>query len=100
MDPGAGRWAGGFRALLPSRAGIRRARLPGPFDLIFVDEAHEYDFVVRDTQNALRNLAPNGTIVWHDYGQIPDVSRAVDELPRELGCHAITGTRLAVTTAS
>jgi hypothetical protein len=43
-------------------------------------------------------MKPGGLIVWHDYGMIEDVSRAVDEWSRETGISVsiVTGTRLAV----
>lgn len=70
--------------------------LPGPFDLILVDGCHHYPYVQRDTAQALDNLASGGCILWHDYGMIEDVSRAVDEIGDRIPLHAIRGTRFAV----
>lgn len=73
--------------------------LGGPFDLIFIDGAHHYDFVARDTENARAHVSARGAIVWHDYAIFEDVSRIVDETARdakELKVYAIEGTRLAV----
>lgn len=67
-----------------------------PFDLVFIDGAHTYDYVCSDTRNALRVLRPGGTLVWHDYGMLEDVSRLVDETAARIRVHAIRGTRLAV----
>lgn len=67
----------------------------GPFDMIFIDGCHEYSFVISDSLNALKVIAPGGTIFWHDYGQFPDVSKAVDELAKNHPIKIITGTRLA-----
>src|ERR1035438_9087588 len=67
----------------------------GPFDLIFIDGCHKYHFVISDSLNAIKQLCPGGTIFWHDYGQFPDVSKAVDELARQHPIKIITGTRLA-----
>jgi len=67
----------------------------GPFDMIFVDACHEYPYVKSDSINAVTHVRPGGTVLWHDYGFIPDVSRAVDEMAREYPITAITGTRLA-----
>lgn len=67
-----------------------------PFDLVFIDGAHTYDYVRSDTRNALRVLRPGGTLVWHDYGMLEDVSRLVDETAAHIRVHAIQGTRLAV----
>ena len=66
-----------------------------PFDMILIDGCHTYSYVKSDSANALRHLRPGGILIWHDYGFIPDVSRAVDELAREYPISAITGTRLA-----
>jgi predicted O-methyltransferase YrrM len=47
---------------------------PGhPFDLIFIDGDHHYDFVRRDTENIFRHLVhERSVVVWHDYGYHPD----------------------------
>jgi SAM-dependent methyltransferase len=37
-----------------------------PFDIVFVDGLHICDQAVRDADNALRCLAPGGTIIMHD----------------------------------
>jgi predicted O-methyltransferase YrrM len=68
----------------------------GPFDFILIDGCHSYEYAVSDTRNALRVLRPGGAIVWHDYGMLEDVSRAVDECSRRIKARAIQGTRLAV----
>jgi predicted O-methyltransferase YrrM len=70
--------------------------LGGPFDLIFIDGCHAYDYVRSDTANARRHLVPGGLLVWHDYGMIEDVSRAVDEVTGLKLLTAIRGTRLAI----
>lgn len=36
------------------------------FDFIFVDGDHAYEQVKKDTENAMRFLAPGGVIAWHD----------------------------------
>ena len=36
------------------------------FDLVFIDGDHHHSQVKRDVDNALRRLAPDGTIVMHD----------------------------------
>ncbi len=58
----------------------------GQMDLVFIDAGHEYEFVKSDTDRALELIRPAkdgqgaGVIVWHDFGQIPGVTRAVEEL--------------------
>jgi len=68
----------------------------GPFDFILIDGCHTYEYAVSDTSNALRVLRPGGAIVWHDYGMLEDVSRAVDEVADRIRVRVIQGTRLAV----
>jgi len=70
--------------------------LGGPFDLIFIDGGHDFECVMRDSENALRNLAPGGAIFWHDYGFILDVSQAIDSIKAPGPIYALLGTRLAV----
>jgi SAM-dependent methyltransferase len=59
----------------------------GNFDLIFIDGDHRYDAVTNDIQHALRLLAPDGLIAFHDYRseREPGVTRAVDKLIAEGG---------------
>lgn len=121
-------WAGGFEIHVPemmnnvtdrSRVGIQYresayadrvtqvfgdsakldyATLPGPFDLAFIDGCHFYDYVKVDTANCQRHMKPGGVIIWHDYGMLLDVSRAVDEWSKETGLpvSVVVGTRLAI----
>jgi predicted O-methyltransferase YrrM len=53
----------------------------GQMDLIFIDAGHAYEFVKNDTQRALEMVKrDSGVIIWHDFGQIPGVTRAVEAL--------------------
>ena len=65
------------------------AYLYPPFDMIFVDGAHDYESVKRDIDNAQELLVPGGTLAFHDYRRSPGehdgrwdegVTIAVDEL--------------------
>jgi predicted O-methyltransferase YrrM len=85
-----------IRQVLGDSAKVDWKELHPPFDLIFIDGCHYRDYVKADTENALRNIRPGGVIVWHDYGDIKDVSRVVDETARQLTVRVIRGTRLAV----
>lgn len=49
------------------------------FNFIYIDGAHEYSQVKRDIENALKYIAPGGTIAGHDY-YYGDVNKAVHEL--------------------
>jgi predicted O-methyltransferase YrrM len=50
---------------------------PGhPFDLIFIDGDHHYDFVKNDTGKVFKHLVhEHSVVVWHDYGFHPDQVR-------------------------
>lgn len=52
------------------------------YDLIFIDGAHDYESVVADIAKAIKFLAPDGLIAFHDYKQPchPGVERAVDDI--------------------
>lgn len=67
----------------------------GPFDLILVDGCHSYPYVKSDGLNAIRQIKPGGVVLWHDYGQFPEVSRAVDEIAETHRMCALIGTRFA-----
>jgi len=77
-------------------AKIDYSKLDGPFDLAFIDGCHFYEYVKKDTKNVLDYISKGGTIIWHDYGMLEDVSRAVDELPEDMNIKVVSGTRLAI----
>ncbi len=62
----------------------------------FIDGCHYREYVKADTENALRNIRAGGVVVWHDYGDIKDVSRVVDGSARRITVRVVRGTRLAV----
>jgi len=70
----------------------------GRAGLVFVDGSHAHDYVIADTETALKLVAPKGVIVWHDYGVWEGVTRALDEIEasRRLGLRHIRGTSLVV----
>ena len=88
-----------IRQVFGDSAIIDWGNLPGPFDLVFIDGCHFETYVRSDTRNAITHLAPDGIIIWHDYGIIEDVARVVDEVSDRLRVSAIRGTSLAVATA-
>jgi hypothetical protein len=71
----------------------------GQMDLVFIDGAHSYDYVRRDTDTALSLLRnEKGVIFWHDYDGCIGVIEYVDELARahpEYAIKHIVGTKLA-----
>lgn len=69
--------------------------------LVFVDGSHAYEYVLRDSANALRIAAHGATILWHDYQQDwPGVIRALNELQQTKANYAnlqrIEGTSLVM----
>jgi predicted O-methyltransferase YrrM len=54
----------------------------GSCDFVFVDACHEYEYVLNDSEVALKLLAPNGAILWHDYSTWIGVTRALNDLHR------------------
>ena len=44
----------------------KKANMLGPYDLIFIDANHAYEFVKKDFENALKMISPNGIIAMHD----------------------------------
>jgi hypothetical protein len=66
--------------------------------LVFVDGSHAYEYVVADTDTALRLAAPKGVVIWHDYGVWEGVTRALEEIEasRHLGLRHVRGTSLVV----
>lgn len=88
--------AGKIRQILRDSATLDWDALPHPFDLVFVDGCHHYRYVRHDTEKALRYTRSGGAIIWHDYPNMTDVSRAVDEFAGRIDMAAISGTRLVV----
>ena len=72
---------------------------PYTADFVFVDGSHAYEYVLSDSVRALSMIQTRGTIVWHDYGEWPGVTRALDQLAsdnRFIGLRAIEHTSLAI----
>ena len=88
-----------IRQVYGDSAALDWSAFGGPFDLIFIDGCHSEPYVRSDSLNALRHLAPGGTLVWHDYGMIADVSTVVEQVAAAtpaLKVSALEGTRLAL----
>lgn len=71
-------------------------------DLVFVDGSHAFDYVVNDTEAALLIARPGGTILWHDYGIWPAVTKVLENYyeqdKRFANLKQIAGTTLAFLT--
>ncbi len=73
----------------------------GTIDMVFVDGSHAYDYVVNDTEVALKLLSNKGggLIVWHDYDSWDGVTKFLNELsqtdPRFKNIRWIKGATIA-----
>jgi hypothetical protein len=68
-------------------------------DLIFIDGSHAYSYVISDSEKALKMIAPNGLILWHDYRgprETRDVFKALNQLSKKIPIKHIRETSLAV----
>jgi hypothetical protein len=68
------------------------------FQFIFIDANHELKYVKKDTENALKMLAPGlSCIVWHDYGnpQFPELTQYLNALSLRIKIYHIGDTMLA-----
>jgi predicted O-methyltransferase YrrM len=69
----------------------------GSCDLVYVDGAHSFEYVLSDSERALRMLRERGAIVWDDYRRgMAGVVRALDLLSTREALYRVPGTRLAV----
>ena len=84
------------RQVYGDSAALDWSALGVPFDMVFIDGCHSYDYVMSDTLRALGSVRQGGLVIWHDYGMIEDVSRVVDETASRIQVRAIRSTSLAV----
>lgn len=72
----------------------------GLCDFVWVDACHDYEYVISDTNNALKLLRPGGWIGWHDYRHTAwwsGVTRCVRQLSKKYsGIQHLRGTTIAV----
>jgi predicted O-methyltransferase YrrM len=52
----------------------------GSIDLMFIDGSHAYDYVLNDTEKALKITKKGGIILWHDYTNWDGVRDAINGL--------------------
>lgn len=50
------------------------------YDFIFIDGAHNYEYIKNDTERSLKLLNPGGVIIWHDYGTHKGVTEYLNEI--------------------
>jgi precorrin-6B methylase 2 len=52
-------------------------------DFVFIDGSHTYEYVLNDTNIALKLLKKGkGIIVWHDYGAFASVTKALNKIQK------------------
>lgn len=68
----------------------------GSMDLVLVDGCHVYEGVIKDSEKAFELLGGRGVILWHDFANLRDVTRAVRTLGRSWPIYHIEGTFLAL----
>jgi predicted O-methyltransferase YrrM len=69
----------------------------GKMDLVFVDACHHYEFVKKDSENALKMVSPDGIILWHDCADYaPGVVQALNELSAKKQLFHLQGTSLVI----
>jgi predicted O-methyltransferase YrrM len=70
-------------------------------DLIFIDGSHDYDYVLNDSEIALKLLRDGkGIILWHDYRVGMEVVKAIETFRnqhRQLSIYHLKNTSLAYT---
>ncbi|MCX7778121.1 MAG: class I SAM-dependent methyltransferase, partial [Armatimonadetes bacterium] len=67
----------------------------GLVDLVFVDGAHDYESVAKDSENALSITKEGSVILWHDYGVVEGVTAALNKLSERYPIKHIDGTSIA-----
>jgi hypothetical protein len=69
----------------------------GSMDFVFVDGCHHHEFVLHDSQAALKMVSADGIVVWHDYASYaPAVVQVLNELGKVVPLVSIAGTSLVI----
>lgn len=68
----------------------------GSMDLVLVDGCHVYDGVLSDSEKAFALLGESGVVLWHDFANLREVTRAVRSVAQRYPVHHIEGTFLAM----
>jgi predicted O-methyltransferase YrrM len=55
-------------------------KLNGPFDLIFIDGNHSYEFVKKDWENTKNLIHKKSVVFFHDYGNTDGVTKCFDKI--------------------
>ncbi|MGA9041122.1 MAG: class I SAM-dependent methyltransferase [Terriglobales bacterium] len=68
----------------------------GSMDLVLVDGCHVYEGVLADSEKAFHLLGENGAILWHDFANLREVTRAVSRVAKSHTIFHLEGTWLAL----
>ena len=68
----------------------------GSVELVLVDGCHVFEGVLADSRNAFRLLSDRGVVLWHDFANLREVTRAVKQLAKEWPIYHLEGTWLAM----
>ncbi len=82
--------------ILCDTADLASDQLPENVDMIFIDGSHSYEYVLNDTELVLNIVSPKGIILWHDYDEVSQVYRYLNELAKSKLLMNIIGTRLVL----
>ena len=89
-----------IRQILIDSAYLNREIIGGEkVGMVFIDGAHTYEYVKKDTETALQLVNPGGYLVWHDYFVFhPDygVRIYLHELAREMPVYRLCNSLVAV----
>lgn len=50
------------------------------FDFIYIDGNHQFEYVLKDANNAIKFLKGDGIISFDDYGGLSEIRKVVDEI--------------------
>jgi len=78
MPPEAWKWANSLQTILddatsPDCVTQAMARLGGPIDLLFIDDGHYYETIVKEVELWRPHVRPGGWIVFHDINPLANI---------------------------
>lgn len=87
-----------IRQLFGDSANFDYSPYYGEIDLVLVDGAHSYDYVLSDSEVARKLVSPNGVILWHDYPTWNGVWLGLEKIEQRWGAkfRRIEGTTLVL----
>jgi len=66
-------------------------------DIVFVNASHHFEYVLKDSLNALKMIKTEGIIIWYNYADhAPEVIKAIDEISTRFTLYHIQETCLII----